>query len=153
MDGRCPMLHSWLMTDDGAWAIGDGSWPALYAFLLKPQLRFSLSLVDAREANHLQCAIVNDLCVIEAGTELLFTINNVKFKYTVYELDQAIRYGEEGKSSGVQELFKIHRPSMKILEPEGPVKRGRGRPPKIDEEDGRVLAKMIRRSGYDQCTG
>jgi hypothetical protein len=149
LDGQSPMRHSWLITAEGAWAIRGESWNKLYPFLLKPPTTFVLALVDGKDANQLQCAVVNDNAVVSADTPLVFTVNNIAFAYNIYELEQAIRHGADGKAGGVQALVRMHKPDRSLLEPEEPAKKNRGRPPKTEEADGRVASRMIRRSGYE----
>ena len=157
VDRRCPMDYSWFITDTDALAVQFAEANPLYKVLLDPPLRFCLSLIDVGEKNQIQYAEVNDLQEIKADTPLKWTLNNKPFRYTVYELEVAMKQGTAGVDPGVRELMRRLGPpkaeplvSLADLPPvdDDPAtppqppqeKRKRGRPPMTDE------AKAARRT-------
>ena len=137
------MKHSWWITERGAWVIGPDDKQALYEKLLCPPLKFVLTLLDSNSSsNLLQLAAVNQHNTIKANTPLEFTINNIKFTYSVYELKEGLsnhKEGKPGKEPGVRELIKLLGPCH-ILETE---KRSRGRPT-TEEAEQNSIKKTIR---------
>lgn len=137
--------HSWWVTERGAYAVRSGDdFGLLYDLLLKPPLRFLLSLVEGSTRNELQLAVCNDVPEILADTRLTYTLNNIPHVYTIYELEQALLGGVQGKEPGVQALIRFLGPlsspnKEEVIQP----KRDRGRPPPLD--DGRVTKKVIRK--------
>ncbi len=128
---------SWVMTEAETKVILPGDSQRAYDFLLSPSLTFSLSLLD-RDGNHngslIQLAVVNKHESIRGDTPLGFTLNNQPYEYTVYELEEALKHGLDGKSGGVRTLVGILGKCEKI-EPVTPFDeevRGRGRPKKND---------------------
>lgn len=126
-DGQAINLHSWWITTAGAYAIRQGDETALYDRLLAPPGRFCLALLEGGCRNEIQLMTTNDLKSVTVETPLAFTINNVRQTYTVYELEEGLTYGTEGKMPGVRELIRIlgayTLPEVR-RQPEG-----RGRPP------------------------
>ncbi len=128
--------HSWWMTTKGVWGVQKGSCAALLELLLSPPLRFCLALTDGTAPNYLQLMVVNDLAEVLADTPLRFTVNNVVFSYSVYELEDAVKLRiTDGKEAGIRELMKFLGPCLppKFVEE----KRGRG------ERDDRPNAKEV----------
>jgi len=151
-DTQAPKNHSWLITENGSWVISQKDWEALYGFLLKPTGSFALSIKagDKSPENLLQCSIGNDLSVIDANTPISFTVNNSSHQYTIYELEEAIKAGKDGKDPGIGILFSLASPPKILVEKQE--KRGRGHPSKEDRsEDGRIASRSIFRSGNSQC--
>jgi hypothetical protein len=146
LDRQKPFDHSWLITKTNAWGIRPDDYPELFRFLLKPQCSFVLSLrtPDYQFHNYLQLALCNDIAEITANTTLYFTVNNSANSYTIYELEEAIRNDEEGKSPGVRTLLAMHRPPRPT---EMNQHRGRGRPRKEEEVDHRTVERAVRMSG------
>lgn len=145
-DRQAPTRHSWLMTERGAWALQKTCAEKLYAVLLKPPLKFALSLTTSAN-NHLQLCPVNDRVTIDADTPLAFLLDTVVFQFSVYELDSAIRYGANGKAPGVQALVgmfgTVPLPPDPSLRPD---KNGRGRPAKMpDAKD--TVRRLVAASG------
>lgn len=110
-DGLTPARLSWWITPNAAAGIRPGpDSHAMYAILLRPPLRFTLSLLAGtnQPPNRLQMALANDHREIKAGTPLTFTINGIPFAYTVYELEEALKTGDaSGCEPGVRELTKL----------------------------------------------
>lgn len=116
-DGHCPVNHSWWIINEGAWILQKSDYPDLYDKLLKPPLRFTLSLLSApkllpidpipKPGNLLHLAKCNDTVKIDANTTLWYTIDNIAHCYTVYELEQLLLHGKQGKEAGVQTLVNF----------------------------------------------
>lgn len=130
-DSQTASKHSWWITASGAWGIRipeDSA--ALYKALLRPPLRFVLSLLDGDNPgpNRLHTALANDHPEIKASTPLTFTVNGVPFCYTVYELEEALTNPGDaaGLLPGVRELLRILGPYKALEAPK--VKKERGRP-------------------------
>jgi hypothetical protein len=150
-DRRCARDHSWLVTDKGSWVLGLGDdWEQLIPILLKPPAKFFLSIInEPKTTNLLQCCVVNENFEIQNDTELMFTLNNIPMKWSVYELEDALTGGDpNGRPAGVQALATLLAPA---LGPSGKIekeviKRGRGRPPK-PEPRSEGPYKLVRASG------
>lgn len=135
--------HSWWITGRGAWGLEPSDYSTLYEQLLKPPLRFCLMLnTDKNTPNHLHMAVLNEMEVIDAATPLRFTLNNVIFQYSVYELEQALKSGTIGKEPGVRELMTVmgqydfsKPPVPEVIPPEP---KGHGRPPAPDSPKKRI---------------
>lgn len=113
-DGQCPLRHSWWITEESAWGLEKLKvmdefkyGPRMHDLLLKPPLKFSLSLVDGMENQiHRACCNVNE--EVKADTLLKFTLNNVEMSYTVYDLEKGLANGGfEGHGPGVQALIRL----------------------------------------------
>ncbi len=151
IDGQCAENYSWLIKEDGCFyvPVTKDSNP-LYPILLdNPPLRFSLMLMEKGKAkNMLQFGVVNDLTTIQADTELAFTINNIPHTYTVYELDEALKHGPEGKSPGTQALIRFlgeYKPDYWLNGNGKDEKKERGRPRKEDMIDGRITKRNVKK--------
>lgn len=149
-DGQCPINHSWWITSCESLVIDDNCRVGLYEYLLRPPLKFALSLIDGEKIeNLLHFCPVNDHEKILGDTPLLFHLNNIQHAYTVYELTEALKHGTEGKEPGVRALIALLGPYTLAREapPEDGSsegkggKKGRGRP---REEDGRINRKLVR---------
>lgn len=135
-DKQRPEDHSWWVSEDGAFAIRKENHPLLWEYLLSPPPRFYFSLLTEPERikNHLQCCIINDNPAVDIDTKLQFTIDNVPYTYTVYELEEALSTKEsDGKEPGVRELIRLLQP----YHTEEKAKKQRGRP----KEESNPLAK------------
>lgn len=150
IDRQDPKNHSWMILESDARVILGSDYPALYSTLLSPPLKFSLSFITTGH-NLLQLAVANDLQEIKANTPLKFTYNNVVSEYTVYELEQALMHGTDGKAPGVRLLVELmgnyeplYNKGKEMLEIENQ-KKAKGRPKGSKEDvDARVLLKKIR---------
>lgn len=142
-DGQAPRRCSWWFTERQCYAIRFEDGKHLYPILLKPPLRFVLSLVHSGQANHLQLALANDNEQVLANTPLHFTVNGAPFTYTIFGLKQALRTGDgNGHEPGVRELMSLFG-SYRLPEEEGDgKKRGRGRPPLGEEVTSRAAREM-----------
>jgi hypothetical protein len=139
-DRQKPQSHSWWITKEDARSIGKYDYDTLYSYLLNPPLIFSLSLIsDINIPNLLQLQLLNNLDKIQAETELQFTLNNIPHTYTVYELEEGLKHGSEGKMPGVQALIRHLGPHQLILD----VKKGKGRPKVEDREDPDKILKRV----------
>ena len=135
--------HSWLVTEEGAWALGTDSRQAAYDILLKPPRRFLLALrTDVPVL--LQLALANDHIGLDTQTPIKFTLNNIPHTYTVYELAETLRHGPEGREPGARALLRYLGP-VRLPEPPPEVARV-GRPNK-PVQDGRSTKKVIVASG------
>lgn len=133
---------SWWLTADGARGIRrEEDRETLWNVLLAPPPLFCLSLLEnPKLENHLHHAVVNDHDVVQADTTLYFTVDNVKFDFSVYELKEACKHGPEGKSPGVQALIGYL--GEYRLPDEKHVEHRRGRPPKHEDDNiRRVVSK------------
>lgn len=120
----------------------------VYEFLLKPPIRFFLSLHSTGgPRNELHCTLLNDQPIIRADTELYFTLDNVPQSYTIYELETALKQGGVGRHPGVQTLIRYLGPGPQLNGP--PTKQDRGRPP--NPKDGKVTHKIVRASGIAEA--
>lgn len=151
-DRQTPSNHSWYITDERAWSVmphphhltSQPTNEALYSLLLKPKIRFCLALLEGGSKNHLQLMIANEIAKIEADTPITYTVNGIPYHYTVYELEEALKYREtEGKEPGVAMLLHLLGPSN--LFPPKVEEKKMGRPPAL--EDGRVTKKTVSASG------
>lgn len=151
IDGQCLMHHPWLATPEDILVITKDDHDALYETLLFPPLKFCLSLVgrDGKVKNLIQFAAVNDLEKIAADTELHFTLNNHPLSYTIYELEEGLKGGLDGRMPGVRALVDFLGPYRK---PGGveevKVKRERGRPKRNYEEltEAQKVTRVIRQA-------
>lgn len=134
-DRQNPCKHSWWITLQEASGISKYNYHALYRLLLNPPLCFCLSLrTDEKTDNLIQLSVANDLEEINATTELCYTLNNIKLVYTIYELEEAIKHGPEGKMPGVRMLVETLGGYTLPLEEPVMKKTGAGRPFKNKEE-------------------
>lgn len=105
-DGQLLKQHSWWITEETALAVAKGDGKYLYPLLLKPPKRFTLMLLDGQHMdNLLQLAVANDPGGIIAETPLHFTLNNIPHTFSIYEMEEAVRYGPEAYGPGVRALF------------------------------------------------
>jgi hypothetical protein len=133
-DGQSAERYSWWVTDKETRAVAKEDHPTLLEMLKKPPHCFALSLLEGanQTVNHFHLAPVNQHKEILADTRLGFTINAVVHFYTVYELEEALKKGPEGKEPGVQALFRILGLKKPVeAEESEEEKRGRGRPPAL----------------------
>lgn len=145
-DRQWAMRHSLLVTPEGWYGLRSGfDWHGLYRFLLNPPHTFCLSLIrTSGVVNHLQLAPVNDLQEVNAQTPLHFSLDNKPLTYSVYELESALRKGDDfqqGASPGVRALTGLLGP-YDIPNTEPP-KRGRGRP-KIEDTNETASKRVVR---------
>jgi hypothetical protein len=138
-DRQKPVEHSWLITEEGAWAVRREDADELYANLLDPPRKFALALIDGdKMKNHPQMGVVNELPEVKADTPLRYTLNGIVLTYTVYELEEMRKANNgQGKSPGVQALVRL------FGKPKAGEKKGRGRPRK---EEINIPQKVIRQS-------
>ncbi len=145
--------HSWLITEGDAWGLSDQSGELLFDKLLRPTGPFSLSITTeaGRVPNLIHLMAVNDMHGSTAETNFNFTIDFALLNYTVYELEEALKHGPDGKSPGVHELWRLfHKEPIKLSTPEEPIPvltepRGVGRPAVSSEKlKGRELQRMKR---------
>jgi hypothetical protein len=106
-DRRCLEDYSWLMTEESIRVILPDENYSLYEHLLFPSLKFSLSLLSQDTKSLIQLAVVNDISEIKADTLLSFTIDNRVLQYTIYELEEALKHGSDGKMPGVRALLSL----------------------------------------------
>ena len=160
-DRRCAMDHSWWITPDGAWAIDptlDGQ--LIHDRLLKPPRQFMLAIIDTPGTkNLLHLLRANSNMEVKGDTALAFTIDCIPHNYTVYEMEQALLHGGEGKEPGVQALLRIFGKSYIAPSSSGQIPAkvtgkddGRaGRPGKEDkawqESNDKRLKRTVRMSG------
>lgn len=142
-DRQSPQNHSWWITMRESKVIGKYDFETLYGLLLSPPNTFSLSLVsDTNVPNLIQLQQLNRHDKILADTTLSFTIDNTPHTYTVYELEEGLKHGAEGKMPGVQALIR-HLGAYQIQMD----KRGKGRPKVEDRraEDTISPEKVLKR--------
>lgn len=140
-DRQSAKHHSWLLTPKDAFALkpycltGVTDPETVFSWLLKPTTPFTLMLRHPRSKTDVvpQLGAVNEGEVAN-GTRLLFTLDNVRHDYSVYELKMTLETGEtDGKSAGVRVLFEAFGPYSLPVE-----KKDKGRP-----SDPRGNAKQI----------
>lgn len=147
LDGKCYSNYSWFMTKSEISVLLDGvDKQSLYPHLLNPPHTFSLSLLSSGKTdNHLQLATINKNGDIHADTPIYFTIDNVTSHYTVYELQEGLKHGTEGKLPGVRLLVDHLGPYyLPTEDKEMEEKRKVGRPKKKEEVDGRLTRKIVK---------
>lgn len=148
-DRQTPSNHSWLISCEKACSIhGFMDSEDLYNTLLNPPLQFVLSLKEPGNSNHIQCCIANDFREIKADTELYFTINNVKFTYNTYQLEEALIGSEKllnGKDSGVRELIRLIGPYKHLDKLRKKPSRGKPTPEEMIEKRERTK-KVVKSS-------
>ncbi len=146
-DGQCLKNHSWWLDESGVWGIDEQSHPVLWEKLLKPPLRFALALREgaAAPANLLQVSVANDLLDVRADTKMHFTVNNVAHTYTIYDIEEGMKQGTNGRESGVAVLFRMlgMPPRKEVVT----VPKGKGRPRNEDRVDPKRLVKAALLSG------
>lgn len=149
-DRQCPLNNSWWVTEKGAWGIRKEDYAELAEKLLDPPRRFILAMLSegSKQLNLLQLAIANDHAVMKADSPLVFTLDNIQFKYSIYELKEALDPENEGdrlagKNPGVQKLVTL----LGLKPKTEKVKLSRGRPPAVD---GKAAGRVIRRSGVEE---
>lgn len=136
---------SWVIIPEGVWVVTPEGHEKLYQLLLKPPLRFCLSLISREPSNLIQNAVVNDEKEIRADTVLKFTLDGVEMSYTVYELEEGIRHGGDGKMPGVRALLDYLGPRESDEEDDDmPVARRPGRPFREDSTKTNTTGKKIR---------
>lgn len=144
-DGQCALNHSWLITETSALVISKDSQEELKEFVLAPHSRFILAFLDdptGLTKNHLHLMVANDLPEVLADTPLVFTVNNVPFVYSVYELETAITQGTGGRLPGVAQLFRLLGIPEPVVDEDGKLpKREAGRP--APKQDGRVTQQIV----------
>lgn len=136
--------HSWLLTPEGVWGITPTDSEKLYGFLLRPKVPFALSLLgdkDGNVENMLHLAFLNTHDEIEGDTELSYTLDNKEYKYSPYELEEALKHGCDGKSGGVTLL--VNRlgayTGVPAIDPERKLERGRPKHEKRDRMPGEKI--------------
>ncbi len=144
VDGQSPAKHSWWITEDDAWVITPICYPVLYEFLLNPPITFCLSLIDGSFQNRIHLSVVNDLLIVKKDTLLHFTINNIRYQYSVAELEATLKSGPNGREPGAQAILRLLG-SCELDEVEAIKRNGPGRPPPMP--DGRTTKKRVFSSG------
>ncbi len=144
-DREAATRHSLYFTETSWNAIGEKDSTAVYERLLKPPLRFVLSIIEPGIENKLQCCVANDHPTVRKDTRLSFTYNNQPQTYSIYELEQAVKnhqegVGTEGKEPGVQILTRFLGVYQPIISTSG-VKRQVGRPE--GPTDGKQTKKLV----------
>lgn len=127
MDRQQPSKHSWWITSKEAKAIrtfasrtahsgqivnqlwqGHTDHQALWENLLCPPPQFALALVSSGNPNLLQLTPANHLDEVKVGSPLSFTVDNVPYSFTHYDLREALKHGvTEGKEPGVRKLIEF----------------------------------------------
>lgn len=147
LDRREACDHSWWIVEEGAWGVSKEDNEEVYLRLLCPPVRFTLCLLNQYGGqNLLHLAHVNDNYQVKADTPLYYTLNNTKMEYTVYELEEALKHGTDGKHPGVRALidfFGHFQISSGANQETIEVKRNRGRPPKRETPDDKPIRRLI----------
>ena len=140
-DKQTASKWSWLVTENQSWALRKEDHEEIAKILISPPLRFFLSLVDGDRPplNHIQMCIANDLTIIEGGTPLHFTVNNIPHTYTVYELEEVLTGGDlNGKEPGVRVLVDL----LGLVQGDR-VKKSVGRPPVDDNKPSKLVKSKV----------
>lgn len=133
-DFRSPRHQSWIITESWHKAINKNCIDKVYNFLLNPELPFALLLIDEAEHNYAQSGVVNLEQELKDTTNLSYSLDGHVHTYTIYELQEALQNGPEGKEPGVQTLLRVLKtptPAIDLTsleDIEEPEVRGRGRP-------------------------
>jgi hypothetical protein len=142
LDGREACNYSSFINEDFHKGIDHKKPEAIYPLLLSPPSKFSLSIIESPSSkNLLQLQVCNDLPGIRAEDELSFTLDNIIHAYSIYELEEALKHGGDGKAPGVQALLRVFG-KWKTEEMENGKERKRGRP---TNEDRVTPEKVLRR--------
>jgi hypothetical protein len=143
-DRQSPMLNSWFYSKRECYALKNGD-TSIYRKLLMPPLQFCLSLLTEKGPNLIHMSVVNDLAEISADTPLKFTSNNHVLEYSIYELEQAIEHGSNGKMPGVRMLMNYFgQPEITVKRDDKETKPLRGRPVNTDKAKHEEWKKMKR---------
>lgn len=147
-DRQSPQNHSWWLQETEARAIrlpnstrtSSADIPILYNKLIHPptQEAFCLAMVTSGYVSKLHQAKVNYTSSgFTQNSPIHFTLNNAEHTYTVYELQEAMRTGKNGKEPGVRALLDtLGPPPSGVIKPE---KITAGAP----EEHAQVLRKKV----------
>lgn len=138
-DRQCFSNWSWFMTLDGIWVIKPLDHQELYNKLLAPPPVFCLTLTDGTIKPLIQLCLVNEVKEMKADTLLKFTFNNIPHTYTIYELEQAIKTGSDGKMPGASALIRYLGKCERLAPPVIEEKKERGRPIKKDDSPYRKI--------------
>lgn len=110
-DRQAPMTRSWWLTEDKAVVLRKGDGRLIYPNLLQPPLVFGLLLLTGdRMQSFVHLSSINQLEELKADTPLTFYLDNIEMTYTVYELEEGLRYGTDGKMPGVRALVDLFGP-------------------------------------------
>lgn len=139
-DSQCPMNFSWFLTAHDAFALRPNELTKIYPVLLAPPRVFTLSLIT-NTPNRIHCMVVNEFAEVTQGSRLTFTLDNMPFEWSPYELEHALRNGAEGKEPGVRTLIGLLGPFELPALPPAEVKPQGGRPQPL--ADGKILKKVI----------
>lgn len=146
-DRQEPRHHSWWVDTTGGWAVNKQCAEDMCLRLMMPPHQFVLSLLtDDCKENLIHLAVANDLVEIKADTPLTYTLNNKPLEYTIYEFEEAMKHGTEGKSPGVRALFDffgIYTIATNRVEEIQEVKRKRGRPPKVQPPSNESVNRLV----------
>lgn len=119
-DRQAPKNHSWLITQEGAYAVLQpaqfitihGKSPVgphpLWDWLLNPDNSFVLS-IRGSEDNLLYLSPVNDCIEIKGNTPLSFSHNNLPLSFTVADIEAARQSGQSNEP-GVRRLIELFGP-------------------------------------------
>lgn len=143
-DRQCLSRLSWWLVPGGLRAVREADRRALWDLLLTPPPTFCLALHSGDKDVKVQLhqAVVNDHRTLAADTVLYFTLDNLKYDFTVYELKQSCRHEVEGKSPGVQTLHRVL--GRHVVVDDRPHVGKRGRPPKDEDDDvRRVVSEKV----------
>lgn len=137
-DRQQPKDHSWIITKTGAYGITPAPSQHVIDYLTNPDLPFCLSIVtNDKIPNLIHLAEVNQPQELTAETLLEFTVDHTLFTYSIYELEEGLKYGREGKMPGVQALIKMFAVE-KGKDEVNPIKeepRPVGRPKEMNQSD------------------
>ncbi len=114
--------HSWFFNRQYAIALQPNCRDWLCERLLSPTEAFVLSITTngERMPNFIHLMLCNNVInEATAETEFEFTIDLARFTYSVYELEEGLKHGPNGKSAGVRELlrtFEQKKTPMQIMQ-------------------------------------
>lgn len=159
-DRQCARNNSWWIDENSAWALRSQDLQFLWMRLLKPPKRFILAFRDEikkpdkkgkliEQPLLLQLLTANDPGGVLGDTPLFFTHGCTTYQYTVYELEEAIKYGPEPYGPGVNALFRILGDvpnDIKQKYPRPSDKKDNGRPPALPDSRSQTK-KVVTASG------
>lgn len=144
-DRHAPMSNSWWFDDKEIFGLRKMEGQKAYDLLLKPPLKFCMTILTGdRVKNFIHLAEANEFTEIKANTPIVFTLDNIRMEYTVYELEEGLRHGVDGKMPGVRTLIeffgKVELPPL----PDNPRGRGRQHEIMVDRRNLEQKSKMTR---------
>ena len=108
---------------------------------MKPPPLFVLAFLNEIPTHNLQFFFCNDLPEIKGDTPIPYTIDDKLHHYTIYEMEQGIRFSNQGLEPGTRLLLDLlGDPPANLLPPLPQEKDGKGRPPRRDNKARKAIS-------------